>query len=75
MKNIDATELAYKNGYVKGYEDGKCTAIRYSYWDNYKCANCGATAFGYYDPFNDCIIYEPKAFCHDCGCKMVGGRF
>lgn len=70
MKNYEATELAYKNGYAKGYADGKRDSVRYSWWNNNKCANCGTTAHGYYDHINDCIVYEPKAFCHGCGCKM-----
>ena len=33
MKNYEATEMAYKNGYDKGYEDGKNDAVVY-------CKNC-----------------------------------
>jgi hypothetical protein len=51
MNVHDATEAAYRNGYAKGYEDGKANAI-------IRCKDCER----YYAPF--CFhpdgLYRPK---------------
>ena len=46
MKTYEATEVAYKNGYKKGYEDGKAAAV-----EVVRCCSCekhnhdGATGY------------------------------
>ena len=44
MNSYMATEAAYKNGYAKGYEDGKRDAIKHAKWIDDRCSNCGEEA-------------------------------
>ena len=39
-------------------------------WEKHKCTNCGKAEPGYYDYKEDCIIYEPSAYCPSCGAMM-----
>lgn len=73
MKEYDATELAYKKGYVKGYEDGKRDAVKHGHmverivdhecpwYKVYDCSECG------------CSVEIWHNFCPNCGAKMYGG--
>ena len=74
MKSYEATEMAFKNGYAKGYEDGKRDAVvvKYGRWiDEYpyvRCSECNAE-------WVNCITdNDPKMFkyCPNCGAKMDG---
>ena len=71
MKTYDATEQAYKNGYAKGYEDGKRDAVKHGRWIRvpssdmmtgkaYKCSECNKMRYGSFMP----------NYCQNCGAKM-----
>ena len=71
MRNIDATEAAYKNGYAKGYEDGK----RHGQWimrldkDDCEYIECSLCGEQFYDGDNDTFDH-PYNYCPNCGAKM-----
>lgn len=81
MKDHDITEQAYKNGYVKGYEDGKADAVKHGTWTmithseysevaDYECSVCGVILVDVPD--------DPKRelnpYCPMCGARMDGER-
>lgn len=63
MKEIDALEIAYKNGYEKGVQEAKGTARWVISTDGYYpyCSKCK------HEPENGCI----SKFCPNCGKVMV----
>lgn len=75
MDKYTATELAYKNGYTKGYEEGKASLeVKHGYWIKptkvngrnfaiYHCSVCEGVP---------CGIDENTHYCPNCGAKMVG---
>lgn len=72
MKQHDITEQAYKNGYAKGYEDGKKDAVKHGRWvfgtanhhEWMKCSEClkSQTPTGAF------------TYCPNCGARMDGGK-
>ena len=60
MKTHDATEQAYKNGYSKGFEDGKRGAV-----EVVRCRQCKH----WKDGINACT--DEKKFC-EIGFYMIG---
>ena len=80
MKEYEATELAYKNGYAKGYEDGKMDARKKGVWianqvevfsplteEPYLLDVLQCSVCGeYFD------VSEARNFCPNCGAKMDG---
>jgi hypothetical protein len=69
MKTMDATELAYKNGYDKGYEDGKNDAVKHGRWiDDTFCSNCGGYSENEYGRI---ILSGDKNYCPNCGSKNL----
>lgn len=75
MKVYEATEAAYKNGYAKGYEDGKRDAVVHGQWLEYptdlnmKCSVCGTEYLKAHMP---CVV----GWCPNpsCGAKMDGDK-
>ena len=72
MKTHDATEAAYKNGYAKGFEDGKKEAVKRGRWehlggDEWCCTECGnvITTEGSWEK-------PTKKYCNECGADMRG---
>ena len=71
-----ATELAYKNGYERGYEAGKRDAVVHGRWvDEYKgqfankkyiCSVCGNRAN------SDDWKWVLSPYCPNCGADMRG---
>lgn len=74
MKEYDATEIAYKNG----YEDGKKDAVKHGYWYTLTdCANAGT----YCSVCNKKVykehyanVKEKSKFCPNCG-SIMDGKF
>lgn len=68
MKAHEATEAAYKNGYAKGYEDGKRDAVKRGRWEWFDDEECGmhrcSVCYG--------GVGYPTHFCPDCGADMRG---
>ena len=77
MNNMDihiATEESYKNGYAKGFQDGKREAGRKKsqwIWHEagwWQCKECGCSPADWEaDPDNE---YGLPPFCHSCGAEM-----
>lgn len=71
----DATEQAYKNGYAKGYEDGKASVeVKHGRWIEhyaYECwhYDCPFCDDGYATKERD---NTPPNYCQNCGAKMDG---
>lgn len=69
MKNIDATEQAYKNGYKQGKQD----AVEHGRWvwseENkcWICSNCKRSALNNYRGNS-----TDSNYCPNCGAKMDG---
>lgn len=72
MNQRDITEQAYKNGYAKGYEDGKRDAVNHGQWEkpdkfgmNHKFNNLGVVC-------SHCCSWSDnkRKFCPECGAKM-----
>lgn len=79
MKVHEATEAAYKNGYAKGYEDGKRDAVKHGQWipleydgyadgnpvwDLWECSECQEEHSGDEDTLTP--------YCPNCGADMRG---
>jgi hypothetical protein len=75
MKTYEATEIAYNNGYAKGYEDGKRDAVKHVRWiqhgeldedgnGQYYCSVC--LAGEKHNPTVD------VPYCWKCGADMRG---
>ena len=74
MDKYTIDETQYKNGYRKGYEDGKRDAVKHGRWDhhasmvrtpfamNYDCSVCGNESA------------ETTNYCPNCGAIMNGGK-
>lgn len=66
MKEMDISEYAYKNGYEKGFSDGKNESIKRGRWiknygnnhSKFGCSNCHRTAD---------LSRQSKNFCSYCG--------
>lgn len=66
MNEHDMTEQAYKNGYDRGYEDGKRDALKHGRWrfrrnwDFFVCSECS------------CESSNHSSYCPNCGARMDG---
>ena len=70
MNEHDIAEQAYKNGYDKGYEDGKRDAVKHGRWiettsplglfKKVRCNQCG------------CHKDFKQNYCPNCGARMDG---
>ena len=78
MKTHEATEQAYKNGYAKGYEDGKKAMVMHGSWIEpaeegayhlYECSVCGGEAPQ--TRYNTDMFSD---FCPNCGADMRGEK-
>ena len=66
MNEHDMTEQAYKNGYDKGYEDGKRDAVKHGRWEEgCWCSVCHKFSMNAY-------IKEYANYCPNCGARMDG---
>ena len=70
MKTYEATEQAYKNGYERGYKDGKSAAVKRGRWrwrkyggSHFYCSECEIGV-----PFS----YTAHKYCPNCGVRMDG---
>lgn len=75
MKIYEATEQAYKNGYAKGYKDGRDGVILYGEWievdytyfgaKRYMCSRCTSD-----DYWHKRYVNAKEKYCPNCGAKM-----
>jgi len=73
----DATEEAYKNGYAKGYDDGKRDAVKHGHWikqEDYIDQFCGEDDRSAKIDIFVCSVcgaieIDKYEYCH-CGAKM-----
>ena len=79
MKEHDANEQRYRNGYAAGYEAGKRDAVKHGRWIVDKerlkatCSECGKT-LRFSDEMQIIFMREEERFCYYCGAKMDGER-
>jgi hypothetical protein len=77
MKNYDATEQAYKNGYDKGYADGQRDALKKGRMIISGCGFdcCSECRKVFADGYLTAMGIKPRMqfnFCPNCGADMRG---
>lgn len=82
MKEHDANEQRYRNGYAAGYEAGKRDAVKHGRWEHYwrgcyfnvKCTACGVDAISVNTTLPVSLPTVMWEYCPNCGAGMRGDQ-
>ena len=72
MNEHDMTEQAYKNGYDKGYEDGKRDTVKHGKWERNENGKIVCSVCKNEPLLDDFGHWEMSPYCPHCGARMDG---